>query len=376
MNKREKPLVIPVFIPHFGCPHQCAFCNQTIITNQGITNQGITNQGITNQGITGQGVLNQNIAIPDQDDINQTIDQYLQFKGGRSRVELAFFGGNFLGLDPAKIIGLLEIIIPYIQEKKIDGIRFSTRPDTINSDTLSLIDPFPITAVELGVQSMNDKVLKQSNRGHTCQDTISAMELLKEKGYSIGVQVMVGLPGDIDSSLMESTRMIAGFEPDFARIYPLLVLKGSQLETWFQQGKYAPLSLEDSVDLSAKMIRIFQGHKVKVVRVGLQASDMMEDESMVVAGPWHPAFGHLVFSQIMFENACQSMDEYLLQIQPVPNLQKFVCVHVHPQSASRLRGDKNNNFEKLKHRYPDWTFSIREDEKVDLDQVQFSMPAR
>jgi histone acetyltransferase (RNA polymerase elongator complex component) len=352
----EKPLVIPVFIPHSGCPHQCAFCNQSIITNE-------------------------NPGLPDKESIKQIINQYLSYKGKRKQVELAFFGGNFLGLKPEEITALLGLILPYIENQKIDGIRFSTRPDTISQANLDLIQSFPISAIELGVQSMNNRVLSLSRRGHTSQDTISAIRLLKENEHKIGAQVMAGLPGDHEKSLLDSTQIVAGLQPDFARIYPLMVLKGSVLEQWFKKGEYIPLNLEKSINLVKKMVHIFDNHQVKVIRVGLQASDVMEDESMVVAGPWHPAFGHLVFSQIMLDAACDKIDQYLAKALPNvksdakpedrPNAKTGqLILNVHPRSESRLRGDKNKNLEQLKRKYPNVNISILKKDTMPLNHVQ------
>jgi len=340
MVQTEKPLVIPVFIPHSGCPHQCAFCNQSIITSQ-------------------------KSRLPDETDIHNVVSQYLQYRGKRKRVELAFFGGNFLGLSHDMITQLLEMVQPYIKGKKIDGIRFSTRPDTITRTTLELVIPYNISAVELGVQSMNDAVLLRSKRGHTIMDTINAMGLLKAYPFETGVQVMVGLPGDTKVSLFESTKKVAHLAPDFARIYPLMVLKGSLLEYWYCQGRYTPLSLEKSIYLVKEMLGIFKQNDVKVIRMGLQASDMMEDESMVLAGPWHPAFGHLVFSEILYDLACNKIDQY----QGGLKSRRFF-LSVHPNSESRLRGNKNINLKRLKKRYSKFDFSIRLDEIIQLNQVE------
>ncbi len=340
MNRKDKPLVIPVFIPHSGCPHQCAFCNQSIITSK-------------------------KQPLPDKASIHGIIQQYLRFKGKRRSVELAFFGGNFLGLEPQIIEHLLQWISPYILERKIDAVRFSTRPDTISKQRLDLIQSFPVSMVELGVQSMNDKVLLASKRGHTAKETQAAIPLLKKHGYRTGVQVMVGLPKDNKVSLMESTRKLAALLPDAARIYPLLVLKNSLIEHWYRDGKYTPLSLEESVRLAGQMVNIFTENKVKVIRVGLQSSDGMDDPSMVVAGPWHPAFGHLVFSRIMFEKACARIDRYCRS--------HSVCrlwLRVHPSSESRLRGDKNENMEQFRLRYPDLDISICQDRSLAVDEVR------
>ena len=350
--KTIKPLVIPVFIPHSGCPHQCAFCNQTIITNQTIT---------TNQTI----ITNQRSRLPDKTVIHDIVTQYSRYKGRRKQVELAFFGGNFLGLDHANIIGLLDLVQPYIHAKKIDGIRFSTRPDTISPTTLDLLRPYTISAIELGVQSMNDVVLFNSKRGHTRMDTIRAIHLLKERAFKIGVQVMVGLPGDTEASLFESTKEVVELAPDFARIYPLMVLKGSLMAQWYNQGRYQPLSLEESVQLVKKMVHIFKSAAVNVIRMGLQASDIMEDKSMVLAGPWHPAFGHLVLSEILYDTVCHKIDQH-------PDVPKFrgLALNIHPKSESRLRGDKNANLKKMKQRYPGLDFFIRLNEEIPENQVE------
>jgi histone acetyltransferase (RNA polymerase elongator complex component) len=280
-------------------------------------------------------------------------------------VELAFFGGNFLGLSQDRIIQFLDWAQAFVRDKKIDGIRFSTRPDTITRETLDLINPCTISAVELGVQSMNDGVLARVGRGHTAQDTVNAIHLLKEGQYRIGIQVMVGLPGDDETSLMDSTNQLVGLSPDFARIYPLMVLEGSPLAVWYRKGRFQPLSLDCCIGLAKKMVLAFREARVDVIRLGLQASDMMEDNSKVLAGPWHPAFGHLVFSEILYDHACE-------QIDACPGLAESdnIVLRVHPRWESRLRGDRNLNMEKFARQYPGAGISICLDEGVPMDRVE------
>ncbi len=340
MNPPEKPLIIPIFIPHSGCPHQCAFCNQSVITQNADP-------------------------LPGSFEIEETVKRYLQYKGRRKKVELAFFGGNFLGLKPEILISLLDFTKPYIHDHKIDGIRFSTRPDTITKESLALIKPFPVSAVEIGVQSMNDEVLFESKRGHESRDTMTAINLLKQIAVKIGVQVMVGLPGDNEESLMESTRKIAGLSPDFARIYPLMVLKGSMMEKWYIDGRYQPLNLVETVRMVKEMYKIFHLAGVDVIRMGLQASEMMEDPSMVLAGPWHPAFGHLVFSEILYDTVCKKLD-----LDPELLRSRSVVLMVHPRALSRLRGEKNSNMKKLSMAYPDNEFIIQTDETFSMDEIE------
>jgi histone acetyltransferase (RNA polymerase elongator complex component) len=340
MNPPEKPLIIPIFIPHSGCPHQCAFCNQSIITQK-------------------------SVPLPDPFEIEEVVDRYLKYKGRRENVEIAFFGGNFLGLNPETLISLLDYTKPYILDNKIHGIRFSTRPDTITKETLELIKPYPISAVEIGVQSMNDEVLFTSKRGHESHDTTNAISLLKQLPVKIGVQVMVGLPGDSEDSLMESTKKIAGLSPDFARIYPLMVLKGSMMGKWYTEGRYQPLSLSEAVRLVKEMYGIFRSAGVDVIRMGLQASEMMEDPSMVLAGPWHPAFGHLVFSEILYDTACEKIDK-----DPGLLNSNALMLMVHPRALPRLRGEKNCNIKKLEIKYPRHEFIIRTDETLSMNEIE------
>jgi histone acetyltransferase (RNA polymerase elongator complex component) len=341
MSVADKPLVIPVFIPHSGCPHQCAFCNQAIITSA-------------------------EPELPSEESVREIISSYLKYRGGRRYVELAFFGGNFLGLPRHDILALLDMVQPYMDTGQIDGIRFSTRPDTISESLLELVRSHGVLTIELGVQSMNNKVLAASKRGHTAEDTVHAMSLLKEYRFNTGVQVMAGLPEDTEASLLESTEKLAGLRPDFARIYPLMVLRGSLVEHWYRQGRYVPLELDQAVDMVASMFLIFKKADVKVIRMGLQASETLEDRSMMIKGPWHPCFGHLVFSRIMFDRVCRRLDAMHLTGD---NPRTGIILRVNPASDSRLRGNRNSNLKKLEHCYPELCFKICHDGRLEPDEI-------
>ena len=246
MNLPKKPLIIPIFIPHAGCPHQCVFCNQNIIT------------GAPSES------LNASLA--------NTIDRFLTYKRpSRSHVEVSFYGGNFLGLPEERILHLLIEAKSFIDSGKIESIRFSTRPDTIDEDRLNLIAPFPISTIELGVQSMDEKVLGISKRGHTAGDTVDAVVRLKEKGFNIGLQMMTGLPGDTVAGSLETAQKIIALKPDFVRIYPTLVLEGSALALLYKKKQYIPISLEECVDQLKALHLLFQSAHIPVIRMGLQA---------------------------------------------------------------------------------------------------------
>ncbi len=332
------PLVIPYFIPHQGCPHQCVFCNQSVIT-----------------GGPTRGSL---------DEIDALIQEYLSFKGERDRVEFAFFGGNFLGLPERRIKALLGHVKPYLDQGLIQGIRCSTRPDTITRDILDLVVPYGLDLVELGVQSMDNRILERSGRGHTREQTLEAVVLLKMAGLGIGVQVMAGLPGDTPAGALATSRALADLAPDLARIYPVLVLAGSKLAQWYLSGEYSPLTLDQAVEQTRDMLKIFSRSGVPVIRMGLQAGEMMDDPEQMLAGPWHPAFGHLVYSALMFDLACESIDG-LVKNEDAGG----ITLRVHPRSLSRLKGDRKGNLERLVSQYPGVRFSIVADKTLEPGRV-------
>jgi len=317
---RNKPFIIPVFLPNIGCPHQCAFCNQRAITS-----------------------IKQKIPSPER--LHKIVNNFLKYKGkDRSLVQIAFFGGNFLGLRSAHIQSLLYETSKFVTAGSVDSLRFSTRPDTISNETLDILTPFPVSTIELGVQSMDDHVLVMSKRGHTSVDTKNAVRLLKKRNYEIGLQMMVGLPGDDETKALLTGRRIADMSPDFVRIYPTVVFAGSLLAKWYQNGKYAPMSLEQCITLVKKLYLLFRENDIKVIRMGLQASEDLEKGSEILAGPYHSAFGHLVFSRIFLDMATAILESEV-------SVRNEVRIRVHPRAISKMRGLKNINIETLKRKY-------------------------
>ncbi len=341
----HKPLVIPIFTPHLGCPHNCSFCNQSIITNE-------------------------KKFLPDSERIKKEVDNYLKFKGKRDKVQLAFFGGTFLGLDETYRKILLDTAESLVQENKIDSIRFSTRPDTITEKNLNSLKNYSVATIELGVQSMNDHVLSSAKRGHCAEDTRKAASLLREYGFETGMQMMTGLPEDTDETAIETAEQIASLSPDFIRIYPLIVLKGSLVHKLYQKGEYKPLSLSHCVTLVKKIYLIFSGQDIPVIRMGLQASELLQDKDSMMAGPWHPAFGHLVFSEIFFDKVLDSLEKISC------DQRDEIILQVNPCSESRLRGNKNQNMKKLEAMYPLIKFRIKTDLHLTSDQLQVTRCSR
>ena len=315
--KDVRPFIVPVFIPHAGCRHRCVYCNQAAVTGCA-------------ESLPGSEALRNHVAA------------FLKFRGPRrGRAQIAFFGGNFLGLPEASIRHLLAEAAGFVRSGDVQGIRFSTRPDTVSRRSLDILSCFPVQTVELGAQSMDAEVLRRSRRGHSPEATVSAVGLLVDRGYEVGLQIMAGLPGDDGRRLMETGRRIAALAPAFIRIYPTVVLAGSLLEEWYRKGIYQPLALEAAVDLVRRLYGLFRAHSIPVIRMGLQPTDDLAAEGAVLAGPWHPAFGHLVLCAAFLAAARRVLKES-------GGRGRELVLQVHPKNVSRMRGMHNANCELLK----------------------------
>lgn len=337
MPDKGKDFIIPVFIPHAGCPNHCVFCNQNTVTGE-------------------------KKGIPSQEELHNIIGTFLNYKGKkRDKVQIGFYGGNFLGLKTETINKLLSVATMYVKNGSVDSIRFSTRPDTIDDYKLDIIKDFPVSAIELGVQSMDDYVLEAAKRGHTSSDTIKAVSLIKKRNLKTGLQMMVGLPGDDETRSLYTAHRISELSPDFVRIYPTVVLAESPLAVLYQKGKFEPLSLEQGVSITKKIYLVFKKNNIKVIRMGLQATEDLREGTSVLAGPYHPAFGHLVYSEIFFDNMASFLESMSLS-------SKDITIKVHPRSIPQLRGLKNINIKRIKSLFEIESLSMIPDVSLGYDE--------
>lgn len=337
----RRPFIIPIFLPHAGCPHQCVFCNQTSITG-----------------------VKQDIVSSEKVDL--LIDEFLEYKRPhRWPAQVAFYGGNFLGLKKDAIRRLLGHTMKFVKNGRVDSIRFSTRPDTIDREHLEIISDYPVSTVEIGVQSMEDRVLTLANRGHTAADTVTAVMRLKERGYTIGLQTMVGLPGDDETGSFDTAQRIAELVPDFVRIYPTIVLENSRLGRWYTQGKYNPWPLTRCVAHVKDLYLYYKKKAIPVIRMGLQASEDLEEGATILSGPYHPAFGHMVHSEIFMDMAAEVMENRSA-------FEDTVTIKVHPRSISKMRGLKNKNVDALQKRFHIQSLKIVPDTSLPEDQLAVS----
>lgn len=264
--------VFPVFIPFMGCPYRCIYCNQYATTPV----KGGTYDAVLNQAETAIHSL-----------AKRVID------GMEDPSEIAFFGGTFTALPLEVMKTLLNLASPYVEKGIFRGIRFSTRPDALSWEVLETLKSYPVSTVELGVQSLDDRVLKLTRRGYGSHTVSLAVSAIRSQGWKLGIQLMPGLPGDSFETFQKSVEATCLLKPDFVRLYPTVVIRDTLLEKWYRQGTYRPLTLKEAISWCAEAFIKFWSYGIKVIRMGLQATEDLK-APLLVAGPYHPAFGYLV----------------------------------------------------------------------------------
>jgi len=307
-----KPVTVPFFISHQGCPHTCVFCDQRTIS-----------------GAAGR--------LPTANEIVSKISLWRVTAGGRP-LEVAFFGGTFTALSHEIQAGLLEPLQSLLNRGEISAVRLSTRPDYIDGRRVEWLKKLGVTTIELGIQSMDDAVLETSDRGHSAAESDAAIRCVKGHGVVVGAQLMPGLPGDSLIKSLSSLERVIAAGADFIRIYPTVVIQGTELARRFSAGEYYPLGLEQGINLCKLLLHRAMKSNLPVVRMGLQADDGLNSET-VLAGCWHPSFGQIVSSRLYGD----LIDRYVSD-------DELVTISCHPARLSDVIGHKRSNLARLLER--------------------------
>ncbi len=331
----KKEYIIPIFVPHLGCPNNCTFCNQKKISGQ-------------TKMVTAK-------------DVKDTIEYYLKnFKDNHKYVEVAFFGGSFTAIETEKQEELLEAVQSYIEQKRVNSIRVSTRPDCINKEILKRMKKYHVKTIELGVQSTNNYILERCKRGHTGEDVKKASKLIRHYGFILGHQMMVGLPESTKQDEINTAKELIKMKPKIVRIYPVLVIKDTELEEEYKSGEYTPLTVGQAVERCKEIVDLFNRSKINVIRIGLQNTEEITDpsseKSSVVAGPYHPAFRQLVESSMWY-------DSIVGKIKKVNAKVKKVKIKANDININNIIGHGKENILKLKEIY-DVDVVIEKDDNI------------
>ncbi|MCI8444568.1 MAG: radical SAM protein [Clostridia bacterium] len=331
----KKQYIIPIFVPHLGCPNDCIFCNQKSISGQ-------------KKNMT-------------KEETKKIIDDYLKsIKKEEAKIEIAFFGGSFTAIEPKRQEELLQVAYEYVKNGQVESIRISTRPDSIDKEVLKRLKKYKVKTIELGVQSANDYILKRAHRGHTFKEVKKASKMIRWNGFKLGHQMMVGLPESTRIDEINTAKALVKLKPKMVRIYPVLVVKNTKLEKEYKEGTYEPLSVVQAVEVCKEIVRIFADKNIDIIRVGLQSTEEISNpeskKSEVVAGPYHEAFRQLVESAMWY-------DAIVAKIKKLNMKVKEVEVTVNPIDANHVIGHKKENVIKLKETY-DVNLILKQDENI------------
>lgn len=261
-----KRSILPIFIPHLGCPHNCIFCDQKQIAVP---------------------------HVPTPPEVRHLIEEGLRYA---QKPQISFYGGSFTAIPQDEMRGYLKAAYAYVSDGRADSIRLSTRPDAVDGEILELLRHYGVRTIELGAQSMSDAVLQKAGRGHTAEDTRQAAKSIRDHGFELILQMMVGLPGSTPADEIETARALAQLHPDGVRIYPTCVLEHTPLCSLWVQGKYEALTVERAAEICAELCEIFEAADIPVIRLGLNPTEELSNGA-VKAGPYHPAFGELVYGE-------------------------------------------------------------------------------
>jgi histone acetyltransferase (RNA polymerase elongator complex component) len=312
-----KHYTIPIFIPELACPHQCVFCDQRKIIGQD--------------------------KVPDLKEVDEKIRAYLKtIPPKRSRVQIGFFGGSFTGLPMEMQASYLKVAAAYVKEKGVESIRLSTRPDYIDEEILKQLKKYKVRTIELGAQSMDDEILARSERGHTVAQIEKASAMIKSGGFDLGLQMMIGLPGDTREKALYTAKRIVELGASNTRIYPTLVIKGTQLEQMYLNGQYAPMLMNEAILWVKDIYLYFEETNIQIIRIGLHPSEELDSEHSLVEGPYHPAFRDLVMTEIWKEHLFEN-----IEFKP----EKSIMIYVPLEQLNFAVGHQSINIRLLENHF-------------------------
>ena len=329
----KKHVNIPIFIPHLGCPNQCVFCNQRKITG---------------------------IDSFSPDSVKMQIENALATVSPETDAEIAFFGGSFTGIDRELMCRLLEIAHSFVEKGRVSSIRCSTRPDYISEEILDILAQYKVSVIELGLQSADDNVLFKTKRGHDFECEIKACKMIVERGFSLVGQMMIGLPGSTPENEEKTAKFIISSGASAARIYPTVVFRDTELCEMANSGGYTPITEEEAILRSARVLGLFRDSGVKVIRIGLCASENLSDAQSYHSGPNHPALGELVENEYYFNKIVEAIDKLMVK--------KGDCLNIAVSSGalSKAIGQKKRNKLRLISHFD--LSDVRFLEKSDVDE--------
>lgn len=344
MSKRH--YIIPIFVPHEGCPHDCVFCNQGRITGESLKKVSLVKDE----------------SKVDAQFVRKTIEEYLEtINKTNSTIEVSFFGGTFTAIPLEKQKELLQVAREYKESGIISFIRLSTRPDYINREILDHLKEYTVDIIELGVQSLDEEVLLRSGRGHGVNCVEEASKLILEYGFTLGHQIMLGLPYDTFEKDIYTVKRSIEMKPNICRIYPALVIKDTPMEDMYKQGIYKPYTLNEATRIATLLYAMYEDAGVNIIRVGLQPTDNINHGGDIIAGPFHAAFRELIEGNIFNKCVLDNIDVD----------DKEVGIRIHSKDISKLYTNKKDIFNDTLKKLKGCKVEVKVDDKIERSHIVF-----
>ncbi|MBN1829997.1 MAG: radical SAM protein [Deltaproteobacteria bacterium] len=337
MKKSGRPLIIPIFIPNAGCPNRCVFCNEKITAGKGP-------------------------GLPDEKTFRDDIESYLARSSPDRPAEIAFYGGTFTALNSDDQKRLLEFASPYLRSGIVQAIRISTRPDRIETENILFLKGRGVRTVEIGAQSLVDRVLLETKRGHSAEDVCRAVSIVSDAGLNAGVHLMAGLPGENKHDFMTSVRKTISLAPAMVRIHPTIVFKDTILAQWYNESRYRPISLDEAVEWCAEALTAFECAGIPVIRIGLQPTADFDAPGNIAAGPFHPAFRTLVAGFLFHDRATA----LLSRLSSRTNKAVFA---VNSSRLSDFKGINGRNMKIIQRNFDQLELSVETDDAMNSSAV-------
>ena len=296
-------MIVPIFLPHLGCLERCIYCNQGHITGS--------------QGIDVDGIVKKSLC------------------SAKDKVEIGLYGGNIFNVEPAELKRLFECFNSHME--KVSNFRISTKPVPLRNETIEILKVNKVTVIELGIPVFNDAILEKLNRKHTVEDFYKAYCLLKEEGFRVALQVMVGLPDETMNDIRMTAEQIIRLSPHYIRIYPLIVLKDTPLYSMYESGLFVPIPFEEALKRAVYIYLNALKHGIKAAKMGLTDNEIIKER--VVAGHYHPAFGYLVKSEAFYLAVKAKIG--------AASLKGDVTVRLNNRDIPHLSGNRRSNIKRF-----------------------------
>lgn len=259
-------------------------------------------------------------------------------------IEGEVFIGSLTNLSRGEKKEILEKEAREIKNKRFNKIKISISPKQVDKELLKMLKKYNVSTIELEAQSTNDYILKRCGYIYNYEDIKKATRMIKWRRYNVSFQVGIGLPDSTKIDELNTAKELAKLKPKSVRIYPMVVMRDTELETDFNNGKYEPLNLNQAIERCKDVVYEFNRKHIKQISIVKQNELEKSKETKIVSGPYHEEFGQLVTDSIWYDSIVERIKKFNVKV-------KTVKIEVNPKELPNIVGYKWENAKRLKEFY-------------------------